>query len=361
MKNKKFNIMLTIITIMTLLLAGCSSSKETALQLEETTPAAEEDTSESSEPETSSTEESVDLSGVTLRVMATLIDADVIKAAGLDDTPYKVEFTAASSGQLALQSVATDQLDLVRTSELPPLFASLAEGGGNFKIVATEEGNTLNQALIVGPQSTAQSVADLKGQKVGYIKATTSQYFLLKMLDEAGLTWDDIEPVELQPADGLTALISGDIAAFAVFGNQIQANIDQGGKVLESAENILSGNYLWEASVIALEDPAKAAAIVDLLGRFEKTNEWIRNHYEDYAALKAEAFGYTDKQDFIDYLKDGDSQRPFHIRVTTEADLEALQDVSDTFFGIGLLEQQVDARLLYSNALEDDISKLSSN
>ncbi|MEH1846482.1 MAG: hypothetical protein V7L25_16160 [Nostoc sp.] len=34
-------------------------------------------------------------------------------------------------------------------------------------------------------------IADLKGKKVAYIKATTAHYFLIKMLKEVGLTLKD--------------------------------------------------------------------------------------------------------------------------------------------------------------------------
>ena len=38
-------------------------------------------------------------------------------------------------------------------SQIPPIFAYLANNGGNFKIIAIRKGTTLNQELIVGPQA----------------------------------------------------------------------------------------------------------------------------------------------------------------------------------------------------------------
>ncbi len=102
-------------------------------------------------------------------------------------------------------------------SQIPPIFASLANNGGNFKIIAIRKGTTLNQELIVSPQAkeNIKTVADLKGKKVGYVKNTTAQYFLYKMLSEAGLKWTDIDALPMSTSDGLSAITTGDIDALA--------------------------------------------------------------------------------------------------------------------------------------------------
>lgn len=300
--------------------------------------------------------QSVDLSNVTLRVESTITDA-VFKAAGQANTPYKIQSYTYTSGALALQQMAADQLDFTASSEIPPLFASLSQGGGNFKVVATNQSNNLLQDLIIGPNSKIKSVKELKGKKVGYVKATTSQYFLVKMLKAAGLKWTDIQPVNLSPSDGLSALIAGDISAFAVFGNQITANEKQGGKILASAKNILSGSYYFEASVLALKDPGRTAAILDYLQRIEKVYKWERSHLDQYATIQAPLNGMT-KPEFIAYVKAGYAQRLTRVRATTDNDFMKWQDVSNVLYSVGVLEKKVRVRTLYSNALESKIKKL---
>lgn len=356
MKTDKLKFLTAVAATLAILLTGCSTSSGTAQTSQSSETAAPASSTASADATSSS---NVDLSGVTLRVGITgngELQQKLFDAAGLSDTAYKLEFSSYTGSQLALQAMAADQIDLATSSETPPLFASLTEGGGNFKIVATSKANTQLQDLIVGPNSTIQSVADLKGKKVGYIQATTSQYFLLKMLEEAGLSWSDIEPVNLSPSDGLAALLAGDISAFAVFGNQINADLAQGGKVLESAENILSGNFLVEASDLALNDSAKSAAIVDYLSRVEKANKWIRNNYEAWAVIAADANGMT-TDDYVAYLKNGDAQRETHILATTDSDLASLQDVADAFYGVGSLEKKIDVKTLYSDVLAEQIKE----
>lgn len=348
MKNKTLKTTFAVITAIGLLMTGCSTSTQ---KVQQSTSSATTGTSSSS-----SATSSTDLSGVTLRV-ASLATKAIFKAAGQDDTPYTVQYQTYTGGSVALQTMAADQVDLVTTSEIPPLYAALTNGGGNFKIVATYQSNALLQDLIVGPKSTITSVKQLKGKKVGYVKATTSQYFLLKMLTAAGLTWKDIQPVNLTPSDGESALISGDISAFAVFGNPITTNTQQGGKILSSAQNILSGNYFLVANANSLKNSAKKAAILDYIQRLQKVFKWERSNYAKFAAIQAPLSGMTTQQ-YIVYAKTGDAQRETNIHATIASDFTKWQDVSNVLYSIGALEKKVQVKTLYSSDLESQIKKL---
>ncbi|UUZ85051.1 PhnD/SsuA/transferrin family substrate-binding protein [Paenibacillus sp. P26] len=142
---------------------------------------------------------SVDLGKVTLRVGQTGWGSYELglKAAGLDKTPYKVQYHVFQGGNLQLEAMAANNLDFGSASEIPPIFASLAANGGNFKVIAANVASTLNQELVVPKGSPIQSVAELKGKKVAYVTNTTAHYFLVKMLQQAGLSWNDIEALRL--------------------------------------------------------------------------------------------------------------------------------------------------------------------
>ncbi len=127
----------------------------------------------------------------------------------MDDTPYKVDFTVMQGGNLVMEAMAADQIDLGTGSQIPPLSASQALNGGNFKIIAVRQTHTLEQELIVPHQSPLKDVSELRGKKVGYVKNTTAHYFLKKMLDDAGLAWSDIEALPLTTSDGLSAILTG--------------------------------------------------------------------------------------------------------------------------------------------------------
>src|SRR5690349_7239052 len=75
------------------------------------------------------------------------------------------------------------------------------------------------EGIVATAKSGASSVADLKGKKVAYNQAGTGEYLLRKALAKEGLSWGDVEAVNLPPADAATAFASGQVDAWATWGN----------------------------------------------------------------------------------------------------------------------------------------------
>jgi sulfonate transport system substrate-binding protein len=364
MNRRKMSIVLMVMVTLVFALSACTSKSNTAKTAQSDSAAGEatenSTSSEGSEDAQESTEDTttVDLSGVTLRFGATgwELQKELLKAAGLDDTPYKVEYTTFQGGNLCLEAMAANQIDLTGSSEIPPIYASLAENNGNFKIIAISNSNTQLQELILPPDSDIKSVSELKGKRVGYIKSTTAQYFLYQMLKDAGLSWNDIDSVEITTADGVTALLGGELDAFASYGNSINAAKNNGATTLVSAENILSGNFPYEASVTALGDEKLRAAITDYIGRLELAYQWQKEHLEDWAQISADPTGVTYEEN-LPILQKGFEQRETHVKLITEEVIASEQKVADTFYEIGLLDKQVDVSGLYDDSLSEDISQ----
>jgi sulfonate transport system substrate-binding protein len=233
------------------------------------------------------------LSGVTLKVATYPAEGDnvLLQAAGLANTPYQVQYQLLASGALQSEAVNAGTADLGRASGISNALLAAA-GDDNFVSVATLKIGTAEQDTIVLKSSGITSVKQLKGQKVAYIPDTTPQFFLLKQLKAAGLKWSDITPVAIeQPADGLAALLSGSVVAFATFGNVATAET-QGAKVLASggpylADKLgaLQGTYnLYKPD---LNDPAKLAAVADFLARVDTAAAWARSHPTQYAQIVA--------------------------------------------------------------------------
>jgi sulfonate transport system substrate-binding protein len=70
-------------------------------------------------------------------------------------------------------------------------------------------------ALVTRKDTNIKTVADLKGKRVAVTRGTDPHIFLVRALQKAGLTEKDITPVLLQHPDGATALIRGDVDAWA--------------------------------------------------------------------------------------------------------------------------------------------------
>ena len=113
---------------------------------------------------------------------------------------------------------------------------------GSAALVARINGNPIKSiyvysrpewtALVTTKGSAISTVADLKGKRVAVTRGTDPHIFLVRALLGAGLSEKDITPVLLQHADGKTALIRGDVDAWAGLDPMMaQAEIEDGARL----------------------------------------------------------------------------------------------------------------------------------
>src|SRR5882724_489767 len=87
-------------------------------------------------------------------------------------------------------------------------------------------------ALVTRKDSPIAKVADLKGKRVAVTRGTDPHIFLVRALLDAGLSEKDITPVLLQHPDGKTALIRGDVDAWAGLDPMMaQAEVEDGARL----------------------------------------------------------------------------------------------------------------------------------
>src|SRR5499426_753468 len=87
-------------------------------------------------------------------------------------------------------------------------------------------------ALVTRKDSSIAKVSDLKGKRVAVTRGTDPHIFLVRALLDNGLTEKDITPVLLQHPDGKTALIRGDVQAWAGLDPMMaQAEVEEGAKL----------------------------------------------------------------------------------------------------------------------------------
>ena len=267
-------------------------------------------------------------------------DKTLLPLAGQADFPYPVQFFEFASGQLIIEGVNAGALDYGSWSEIPQAFA--AASGAKVRAIAALRGDVNDQVVLVRKDAGITDIAGLKGKRVGYVRATTSHYYLLRMLWQAGLDFPDIKAINLSPTDGAAAFAAGDLDAWAIYGYPIYEALEAGhAQVLRTAAGILSGNYLLGASPVALADPARRAAIVDYVGRVRRTYEWTEANKPAWSKALAQTIQV--KQSYIDDELYHESQ-PGRITKLDAGVVASAQAVADTFSKARLLQAGVDVR-----------------
>jgi sulfonate transport system substrate-binding protein len=169
---------------------------------------------------------------------------------------------------------------------------------GSAALVARINGNPIKSiyvysrpewtALVTTRDSTIASVADLKGKRVAVTRGTDPHIFLVRALLGAGMSEKDITPVLLQHADGKTALIRGDVDAWAGLDPMMaQAEIEERARLFFRKPDANTWGILNVREQFLKEHP-------DLVRRVLATYEEARKYsLANYGELKQTFIGVT--------------------------------------------------------------------
>lgn len=288
--------------------------------------------------------EAPDLSGTVLGVGTYKGAApSFFEDAGLEQPPYQVKYAQMAGGNLIVEALTGGSLDVGGMSEIPPIFAIQSQAP--IKLVAVMRGDVNNQVFLVPKDSAIRDIADLKGKRVGFVRSTTSHYFLIKALKEQGLTMNDIQAVGLTPQDGFSAFQSGQLDAWVIYGIFIQIALAKThARILKTALGYLSGNYVVAARSDSLADPRKRAAIKDHIGREQRAWDWVQANPERWAARSAALTG-IDAQLFMQQFRA--QSEPYRLVPVDDAAIRSQQEVADLFHEAGVLDQRLDVAPLW--------------
>jgi sulfonate transport system substrate-binding protein len=141
-------------------------------------------------------------------------------------------------------------------------------------------------ALVVPADSPITSVAELKGKKIAATKGTDPYFFLLRSLNEAGLSGADVEVVNLQHADGRTALERGEVDAWAGLDPHMAASeLEAGSKLLYRNIDFNTYGFLNANEEFITQYPEVTATVLEA---YERARLWILENPDEAAQILAE-------------------------------------------------------------------------
>ena len=244
-----------------------------------------------------------------------------------------VEFPA---GPQMLEGLNVGSIDLAATGDAPPAFAQAAKA--DLVYLGHSPANPKTEAIVVPESSAIKTVADLKGKRVGLNKGSDVNYLLVKALEEAGLTYNDISPVYLPPADARAAFQRGAIDAWVIWDPYLaEVETNARARQLRNAEGLVPHYTFYLASrKFAEAAPDAAKQVLDELG---KLSDWANAHQQDAAGILSASTG-LDKGIWQKAI----ARSPYGAERMTPEVYDQQQALADTFTGIGLLPVKVDVR-----------------
>jgi sulfonate transport system substrate-binding protein len=191
----------------------------------------------------------------------------------------KIRWVQSAGSNKALEFLNAGSLD----------FGSTA---GSAALVAKINGNPIKSiyvysrpewtALVTTKDSKIASIADLKGKRVAVTRGTDPHIFLVRALLGAGLTEKDITPVLLQHADGKTALIRGDVDAWAGLDPMMAAaEVEDGAKLFFRNAAANTWGILNVREDFAKDNPA---IVKRVLAVYEEARKYSLSHPDEVKA-----------------------------------------------------------------------------
>jgi len=160
---------------------------------------------------------------------------------------------------------------------------------GSAALVARINGNPIKSiyvfsrpewtALVTTRDSRIATVADLRGKRVAVTRGTDPHIFLVRALLDAGLSEKDITPVLLQHADGKTALIRGDVDAWAGLDPMMaQAELEDGAKLFFRKADANTWGILNVREQFLKDNPQ---AVQRVLATYEDARKYALANYDE--------------------------------------------------------------------------------
>lgn len=211
----------------------------------------------------------------------------VLKKFGWAEEAFKedgieIEFVLSQGSNKALEFLNSSSVD----------FGSAA---GAASLIAKSNGSPIEAvyifskpewtALVTKEDSPIQSVKDLKGKKVAATIGTDPYIFLLRALDEAGLQVSDVEIVNLQHADGATALTSGQVDAWAGLDpHMAKLELEANTRIFYRNPDFNTYGTLNVRSEFAKKYPEEVKKVIEV---YEKARKWVLENPEEAVEILA--------------------------------------------------------------------------
>jgi sulfonate transport system substrate-binding protein len=251
----------------------------------------------------------------------------------------KVSWHEFTSGLPLLEALNLGNVDFsADVADTVPVFAQAA--GARLTYIAQEAPSPTAQAIVVRQDSLIRQVIDLKGKKVGLAKAAGAHYLLIAALEKVGLSFKDIEPAYLSPADGRAAFEKGAIDAWVVWDPFLSAvKVQSNARVIPVSRDTASyQRYYLATDAYAKSNPDVLRILYQEL---KKAGAWVKKSPKEAAVLLAGVWGIESA-----IVEQANTHRSYEVREVNASGLAEQQKIADAFYAEKLLPKRIDTQAL---------------
>jgi sulfonate transport system substrate-binding protein len=247
-----------------------------------------------------------------------------------------VKWTEFPAGPQLLEGLNVGSIDFGTVGEAPPIFAQAA--GADLVYVGNEPPASAGEAILVPKDSPIQTVDGLKGKKVALNKGSNVHFLLVKLLERAGVNYDDIDTIFLTPADARAAFERGSVDAWVIWEPFLAAAQRQtGARILADGNGVVSNHQFFLASRPYASKSAEVVAIV--LEELTAVDQWAKTNLKEAAAALQPQIGLDQAT-----LELALSRGGYGVTPVSDAVLGEQQRIADAFYDLKLIPKHINIR-----------------
>jgi sulfonate transport system substrate-binding protein len=253
---------------------------------------------------------------------------DAFKPLGIE-----IKWVDFQFGPPLLEAINAGSVDFGYVGDAPPIFAQAGGAGIRYVAAVKSDGNT--QAIIVPRDSPIKTLADLKGKRIAFGKGSSAHNLLVAALERAGLTWNDITPAPLAPADATAAFVKGSVDAWSIWDPYLAlAELKENARVIAFDKDVHKPNAFYIARADFVEK--YPALVAQLNAVFAAEGRWADSHHEEVARAQTEATGVD-----IEAIKRFVDRSNYRVVPIDDDVVRSQQAVADRFARLGLIPKPV--------------------
>jgi len=279
-----------------------------------------------------------------------MTNLEVLRAQGflekrLEPLGLSVTWSSFLSASSLIEALSNGTIDFCGGGGTASVFSQAADHV--FVRVAREKYTSpKGQAILVPEDSPIQTLADLKGKKIGFDKGSSSHYILIRALAKVGLDFSDIEPVYLTQPEALPLFRRGEIDAWVIWVpyTVTETRGDYPGRSIADLESIFGDKASLEVPTCYYAVPELVRDYPDLLKVIlEEVNEagaWAKKQ-ELEAALRL-----SEHHEIEPYILEDLRQHSIERAIIPidEQSLTALQHQANIFRDLKLIPKRVNVK-----------------
>lgn len=243
-----------------------------------------------------------------------------------------VSWAEFTSGPPMMEALGAGAVDFAFTGEPPVIFAQAA--GTQLVYVAATDPSPNALAILKPADSKLANVADLKGKTVAVAKGSSAHYLLVSALEHAGVDYNDVKKVFLQPSDARAAFSTGAVDAWSVWDPFYAGAEAAGAKVLTDGTGLMPNrSYYTAGKAYAAAHPDVLNAAIEVLNDLES---WEKEHRSETATAIAPGIGLP-----VPVLDIWFARQKYGVKKLTPEVFEGQQKIADAFFKLGLIPAKI--------------------